>query len=52
MTHSFTSFHRLAAVLFLGFASGLPLALSGQAMQAWLTVSGVDIATGWSASSR
>ena len=38
-------YHRLAAVLFLGFASGLPLALTGQAMQAWLTVDGVDIAT-------
>jgi MFS transporter, PAT family, beta-lactamase induction signal transducer AmpG len=32
-------------VLFLGFASGLPLALTGQAMQAWLAVDGVDIAT-------
>jgi MFS transporter, PAT family, beta-lactamase induction signal transducer AmpG len=42
---SLASFHRLAAVLFLGFASGLPLALTGQAMQAWLTVDGVDIAT-------
>jgi PAT family beta-lactamase induction signal transducer AmpG len=39
------SLHRLIAVLFLGFASGLPLALTGQAMQAWLTVDGVDIAT-------
>lgn len=29
----------------LGFASGLPLALTGQAMQAWLSTSGVDIAT-------
>jgi PAT family beta-lactamase induction signal transducer AmpG len=37
--------HRLAAILFLGFASGLPLALTGQAMQAWLTTDGVDIAT-------
>ncbi len=37
--------HRLLAVLFLGFASGLPLALTGQAMQAWLTVEGVDLAT-------
>jgi len=37
--------HRLIAVLFLGFASGLPLALTGQAMQAWLAVDGVDIAT-------
>lgn len=37
--------HRLAAILLLGFASGLPLALTGQAMQAWLTVDGVDIVT-------
>ena len=44
-THSISSSHRLAAVLFLGFASGLPLALTGQAMQAWLSVDGVDIAT-------
>ena len=29
----------------LGFASGLPLALTGQAMQAWLSVDGVDVAT-------
>jgi MFS transporter, PAT family, beta-lactamase induction signal transducer AmpG len=36
---------RLAAVTVLGFASGLPLALTGQAMQAWLTVSGIDLAT-------
>ncbi|MDO9366013.1 MAG: MFS transporter, partial [Methylotenera sp.] len=36
---------RLIAVLFLGFASGLPLALTGQAMQAWLTMDGVAIAT-------
>ncbi|ANQ87134.1 AmpG family muropeptide MFS transporter [Azoarcus olearius] len=36
---------RLFAILVLGFASGLPLALTGQAMQAWLTVDGVDIAT-------
>src|SRR4249920_1049968 len=37
--------HRLVVVTLLGFASGLPLALTGQAMQAWLSVSGVDIAT-------
>lgn len=37
--------HRLAVVTLLGFASGLPLALTGQAMQAWLTVEGLDIAT-------
>ncbi len=45
MPDSPAAFHRLAAVLFLGFASGLPLALTGQAMQAWLSVDGVDIAT-------
>ena len=33
---------RLSAILVLGFASGLPLALTGQAMQAWLTVDGVE----------
>ncbi|MFM9916312.1 MAG: AmpG family muropeptide MFS transporter [Rhizobacter sp.] len=37
--------HRLAAVTFLGFASGLPLALTGQAMQAWLSLEGIDLAT-------
>jgi MFS transporter, PAT family, beta-lactamase induction signal transducer AmpG len=37
--------HRLVAVTLLGFASGLPLALTGQAMQAWLTVEGLDLAT-------
>src|SRR5690349_5421251 len=37
--------HRLFVVTVLGFASGLPLALTGQAMQAWLSVEGIDIAT-------
>src|SRR5690349_9790409 len=37
--------HRLLAVTVLGFASGLPLALTGQAMQAWLSGAGVDVAT-------
>ena len=37
--------HRLIAVTVLGFASGLPLALTGQAMQAWLSADGIDIAT-------
>jgi PAT family beta-lactamase induction signal transducer AmpG len=37
--------HRLLVVVVLGFASGLPLALTGQAMQAWLTVEGLDVAT-------
>ncbi len=36
--------HRWVATLVLGFASGLPLALTGQALQAWLTVDGLDIA--------
>jgi PAT family beta-lactamase induction signal transducer AmpG len=36
---------RLAVVLVLGFASGLPLALTGQAMQAWLSMEGMDVAT-------
>ncbi|MBL8341759.1 MAG: MFS transporter [Rubrivivax sp.] len=42
---SLAALHRLAAVAVLGFASGLPLALTGQAMQAWLTVEGLDLAT-------
>ena len=40
-----TALHRLTVVALLGFASGLPLALTGQAMQAWLSVEGVDVAT-------
>ena len=32
-------------LLFLGFSSGLPLALSGGTLQAWLAVSDVDIKT-------
>lgn len=39
------SWHRLGVVLLLGFASGLPLALTGQAMQAWLSMEGLDVAT-------
>ena len=39
------AWRRLAVVTLLGFASGLPLALTGQAMQAWLSVEGIDIAT-------
>lgn len=41
----FRFWQRHLAVTLLGFASGLPLALTGQAMQAWLTVDGIDIAT-------
>jgi MFS transporter, PAT family, beta-lactamase induction signal transducer AmpG len=44
-TARLAALHRLAAVSLLGFASGLPLALTGQAMQAWLTVDGIDLAT-------
>ena len=36
---------RISVVLFLGFSSGLPLALSGGTLQAWLTVEDVDIKT-------
>jgi PAT family beta-lactamase induction signal transducer AmpG len=36
---------RLIAVLFLGFASGLPLALTGATLQARLTEAGADLTT-------
>lgn len=36
---------RIAVITFLGFASGLPLALTGGTLQAWMAVSGVDIRT-------
>ena len=36
---------RLFMVTVLGFSSGLPLALSGSALQAWLTVDNIDLAT-------
>lgn len=39
------AWHRLLVVVVLGFASGLPLALTGQAMQAWLSMEGLDVAT-------
>jgi PAT family beta-lactamase induction signal transducer AmpG len=45
LTLTLLRLHRLAAVALLGFASGLPLALTGQAMQAWLTLDGIDLAT-------
>ena len=38
-------YHRIIAILIMGFASGLPLALTGQALQAWLTIDGVNMAT-------
>jgi len=36
---------RVLIVLFLGFSSGLPLALSGSTLQVWATESGVDLKT-------
>ena len=36
---------RLGVMLTLGFASGLPLALSGSTLQAWLASTSVDIST-------
>jgi MFS transporter, PAT family, beta-lactamase induction signal transducer AmpG len=36
---------RIAAVLLLGFASGLPLALTAGTLQAWLAVESIDIKT-------
>jgi PAT family beta-lactamase induction signal transducer AmpG len=39
------SSRRIAAVTVLGFASGLPLSLTGGTLQAWMAVSGVDLRT-------
>ena len=36
---------RLAVMLPLGFASGLPIALTASTLQAWLTVEGLDLKT-------
>ncbi len=36
---------RILAVLFLGFSSGLPLALTGQTLMAWLTEAQADLTT-------
>ncbi len=36
---------RIAIVSLMGFASGLPLALSGGTLQAWMTVEGIDLKT-------
>lgn len=36
---------RIGAMLMLGFASGLPLALTSGTLQAWMTVEGLDIRT-------
>jgi PAT family beta-lactamase induction signal transducer AmpG len=39
------AYWRFAIVLILGFASGLPLALTGASLQAWLATDNVNIAT-------
>ena len=44
-SRKFANRYALVVVAVLGFASGLPLALTGQALQAWLSGEGVDIAT-------
>lgn len=47
-SHDYSAVFRdrnLAVILFLGFSSGLPLALTGGTLQAWMTVEGVDLAT-------
>lgn len=36
---------RLVIILILGFASGLPLALTGQSLQAWLTLDNINMST-------
>lgn len=36
---------RIAVITLLGFSSGLPLALTGGTLQAWMTVDGVDLKT-------
>src|SRR5687768_9979643 len=36
---------KMAAILFLGFASGLSLWLTSRTLQAWMTVEGVDLTT-------
>ncbi len=36
---------RILVLLLLGFSSGLPLALTGATLQAWLTVKGIDLTT-------
>ena len=38
------SSQKMAALLLLGFSSGLPLFLTSQTLQAWMTKEGVDLA--------
>ena len=39
------SSRRIAVITFLGFSSGLPLALTSGTLQAWMAVAGVDLRT-------
>src|SRR5690554_2809159 len=36
---------RVLVIMFLGFSSGLPLALSGETLRVWMADRGVDLAT-------
>lgn len=45
MTAKFLINTRLLAILFLGFASGLPLALIGPTLQAWFTEAHISVVT-------
>lgn len=45
MTQSSINKRRLFIILLLGFSSGLPIALTATALQAWFTVLGVSIVT-------
>src|SRR5688572_12580508 len=47
-THSMLSVftqRKMAAILLLGFGSGLPLYLTNRTLQAWMTIEGVDLST-------
>jgi PAT family beta-lactamase induction signal transducer AmpG len=47
-THSILSVftqRKMAAILLLGFGSGLPLYLTSRTLQAWMTIEGVDLST-------
>jgi len=45
LTLKFLANKRIGTVALLGFASGLPLALTGGTLQAWMAVEGVDLKT-------
>jgi PAT family beta-lactamase induction signal transducer AmpG len=40
-----TNYYNLVIITILGFSSGLPLGLTGTALQAWMADSGIDIVT-------